>query len=185
MKKTSQANRMARDYKHSSQNSPLIVITHIFQAPIEWVWKAWADPEIIEQWWGAAGYTSKYACMDFREGGKYFLDMEGPDGSIMWSTGTYKEIIPLKKIVCTDSFADKDGNIILGNDIGMKGTWPLTMYLTIEFEKIEDHQTRLTLSHAGIPKEVQGECVQGWNQSLDKFHEVVERFGNENLNQIQ
>jgi hypothetical protein len=30
----------------------------------------------------------------------------------IWSTGRYKEIIPLRKIVLTDSFADSEGNIV-------------------------------------------------------------------------
>ncbi|MFA6238076.1 MAG: SRPBCC domain-containing protein [Bacteriovorax sp.] len=172
------------EHKHSSHDTPLIVITRIFQAPVEWVWRAWSDPEIIEQWWGPSGHMSKYACMEFREGGKYFLDMEAPDGSVVWSTGTYEEIVPYKKIVCTDSFADKDGNIVLGNDIGMPGSWPRKLYITIEFEEIETHQTRMVVSHEGIPKEGFVDCMEGWNQSLDKFQEVVERYGNENLNSI-
>ncbi|RPJ77494.1 MAG: SRPBCC domain-containing protein [Alphaproteobacteria bacterium] len=172
------------EHKHSSEESPLVIMTRFFNAPVEWVWKAWSDPEIIEQWWGPTGYTSKYACMEFREGGKYFFDMEGSDGKVIWSTGTYEEIIPYEKIVCTDSFADKDGNIIFGNDIGMKGNWPKKMYITIEFEKIDEHQSKLVITQEGVPKIAHDESVEGWNQSLDKFQLVVERYGDENLKHI-
>lgn len=172
------------EHKHSSVHAPLVVITRIFQAPVEWVWKAWTDPEIIEQWWGPAGYMSKYACMEFREGGKFFLDMEAADGSVIWNTGVYEEIIPYKKIVCTDSYADKDGNIIGGNDVGMLGGWPRKLYITIEFEEIEAQQTKMVISHEGVPREGRDKCIDGWNQSLDKFMLVVERYGNEHLNRI-
>lgn len=183
MEQTSSTIQM--DHKQSSLHAPLVVITRTLQAPVEWVWKAWTDPEIIEKWWGPTGYMSKYACMEFREGGKYFLDIEGPDGSVNWTTGTYEEIVPYKKIVCTESFADKDGNIILGNDIGMIGSWPRKLYITIEFEEIETHQTKMVVSHEGVPEIGHDKCIEGWNQSLDKFMEVVERYGNENLNMTQ
>lgn len=171
--------------EQTSSTLPLVEITRIFQAPVEWVWKAWTDLEIVEQWWGATGYKSKYVRMDFREGGKFFLDIERGDGSITWRTGTYEKIIPHKKIVCTDSFADKDGNIILGNDIGRPGNWPRKLYITIEFEVIDAQQTKMMVTHEGVPKDGQDECLQGWNQALDKFAEVVERYGNEHLNMIQ
>ncbi len=170
------------EHKSSSEHLPLVKITRSYRAPIEWVWRAWSDPEIIKQWWGPTRYTSKYAESDFRVGGKYLFDMEAPDGTITWSTGIYEEIIPYKKIVCTDSFSDEDGNIILGNDLGMRGNWPRKLYVTIEFEKIEDDQTKIVISHEGIPKEMHDDCVNGWNQSLDKFLEVVERYGDENMN---
>jgi len=176
---------LPHEHKNSSVHAPLIVITRIFQAPVEWVWKAWTDQEIIEQWWGTIGHRSKYVCMEFQEGGKFFLDMEGADGSIFWRTGIYEKIIPHKKIVCTDSFADKDGNIILGNDIGRLGNWPRKLYITIEFEVIDAQQTKMMVSHEGVPKDGQEECIEGWNQALDKFAEVVERYGNEHLNMIQ
>lgn len=173
-----------RKHKHSSHLSPLVVITRTFQAPVEWVWKAWSDPEIIEEWWGARDHMSKYACMEFREGGKYFLDIVAPDGTVVWSTGTYEEIIPYKKIVCTESFADKDCNIIGGKEIGLPGKWPKKRYITIEFEEIEAHQSKLMISHEGIPQFAQKRSIENWNQSLDKFMEVVERYGDENLNMI-
>lgn len=29
-----------------------LVITRIFDAPVELVWKAWTDPKEIKKWWG-------------------------------------------------------------------------------------------------------------------------------------
>ncbi len=181
-----QASRISHiEHKHSSHHTPLVLITRIFQAPVEWVWKAWSDPEIIKQWWGPTGHMSKYAYMEFREGGEYFLDLERPDGSVIWNKGTYEEIIPYKRIVCSDSFADKDGNLVLGNELGMLGNWPRKLYITIEFEEFGTYQTKMVVSHEGVPKLVHVKCIKNWNESLDKFMEVVERYGNEHLNMIQ
>lgn len=45
--------------------------------------------------------------------------MQDPDGIIVWSTGTYQEIVPLEKIVTTDSFADQNGKTISANSVGI------------------------------------------------------------------
>ena len=38
-----------------------LVITHIFDAPVERVWQAWSDPEDVKQWWGPDGFTAPIA----------------------------------------------------------------------------------------------------------------------------
>ena len=50
-----------------------LVVTRIIDAPIELVWKAWTDPELIMRWWGPKYYTSPSCKIDFREGGKYIF----------------------------------------------------------------------------------------------------------------
>ena len=68
-------------------------------------------PEHIKKWWGPAIFTAPTVKIDFRVGGKYLYSMLANDGTPMagqefWSTGTYEEIVPLKKIVATDHFSD-------------------------------------------------------------------------------
>lgn len=50
-----------------------IVISRIFNAPRELVWKAWTDPEMIKQWWGPEGFTAPSAKVDLRVGGEVYL----------------------------------------------------------------------------------------------------------------
>ncbi len=33
-----------------------LVLTRVFDAPVERVWKAWTDPEHVMQWWGSDGF---------------------------------------------------------------------------------------------------------------------------------
>ena len=150
-------------------NSEDLVITRILDAPREVVWKAWTEPERVKKWWGPKGFTAPVVQSDFRVGGKYLYLMRSAEGKDYWSTGVYREIDPLNRIVSTDSFADKDGNIVPASQYGMQGDWPLELMVTVTFE---DHngKTKLTLRHAGLP---QGEMFKmttdGWNESLDKF----------------
>ncbi len=86
-----------------------------------------------------------------------------------WSTGEYKEIVPLQKIVATDSFADGNGNVVPGSYYGMSEESPRELQLTVTFEAI-DGKTKLTIRHSGMSAgpESDGTSV-GWNESLDKL----------------
>jgi len=89
-----------------------LVVTGIFDAPVELVWKAWTDPEHVMRWWGPKGYTSPASEIDLRVGGKYLWCMRSPEGQNLWSTGVYREIAPFERIVCTNSFSDEKGNVV-------------------------------------------------------------------------
>jgi uncharacterized protein YndB with AHSA1/START domain len=155
-----------------------LVIERIFDAPVAKVWKAWTDPEEAKKWWGPKDFTAPSITIDFRVGGKYLFCMRGRPWSggepqDFWSTGTYKEIVPMKKLVMTDSFADEKGNPVSGEKYGMKGI-PLELLVTIEFEDTGDGKTKMTLTHVGMPagKHSQGAKI-GWNQSFDKLAESL------------
>jgi uncharacterized protein YndB with AHSA1/START domain len=154
-------------------NGEYIKITREFDAPIEAVWERWTDPEKYMCWWGPKDFTSPYAKIDLRPGGKYLSSMRDPAGKEYWSTGTYKEIIEPNRIVCTDSFADEYGNIVPASYYGMKPDIPMEMELEVNFEEV-DGKTRVTLEHCGLPE---GEDLEnakiGWEQSLDKLEECL------------
>lgn len=154
-----------------------LVITRIFDAPRELVWKAWTDPEHLMRWWGPKDFTSPVCKIDLRVGGKYLYCMRSKEGQEFWSTGTYKEIVPLERIVCTDSFADEKGNVVPASHYGMPGDdWPLELKVTIQFEDLGG-KTKMTLTHVGIPagqmKEMTG---VGWNESFAKLAEVLAKL---------
>jgi uncharacterized protein YndB with AHSA1/START domain len=152
---------------------PELVITRVFDAPRERVWKAWTEPELCMRWWGPKGFTCPVCRIDLRVGGTYFNCMRSPEGQDYWSTGVYREIVPPERVVCTDCFADEKGNIVPATHYGMSADFPLEMLVTVTFEE-QDGKTRLTLKHAGLPpgKDME-DCREGWSQSFDKLAEVV------------
>lgn len=156
------------------KKSPLVTITRFFNAPMEKVWQAWSNEELVKEWWGPEGYSAPYAKIDFRVGGKSLLAMKDPKGEVIYSGGVYKEIIPFKKIVTTDHFADKNGKIIPASEAGMPGEWPLDCLITIEFSDGNEEQVKIIINHEGIPKAMHDDCVEGWNSSIDKFQRLVE-----------
>ncbi len=146
-----------------------LVITRIFDAPRERVWKAWTDPEQVRRWWGPRGFTTPFCTIDLHVGGVLLNCMRSPEGKDYWSTGVYREIVPLKRIVYTDSFADEKGNVVPATYYGMSSEIPLEMLVTVTFEK-QDGKTQMRLTHEGLPAGKDSEGAQvGWNESFDKL----------------
>ena len=153
-----------------------LVITRIFDAPREMVFKAWTDPAQAMCWWGPKDFTVPFLEIDLRVGGKYLYCMRSPEGKDYWSTGIYREITPPERLVATDSFADEKGNVVPATYYGMSPDFPLEMLMTLTLEEYNG-KTKLTLQHVGIPAgENRDSAQQGWNESLDK---LVEYLANE------
>lgn len=148
-----------------------ISIKRIFDLSINTVWKAFSEPESCKKWWGPKGYSCPDCTIDFKQGGKYLISMQGSDGIKIWSTGTFKEIIAHKKIVYTDTFSDNKGNVVPASYYKMPGEWPLELIVTVEFEEV-DGKTNMLLLHDGIPEDMQKDCINGWQQMFDKLENL-------------
>jgi uncharacterized protein YndB with AHSA1/START domain len=147
-----------------------LVITRTFEAPRERVWKAWTDPQQMMCWWGPEHFSVPVCKIDLRPGGKYLFCMRSPEGRDYWSTGVYSEIIPFERLVCSDSFADEQGNVVPATYYGMEADFPLELLVTVTFKENEKGQTVLTLRHAGLPAGQHGESTKAsWNESFDKL----------------
>ncbi len=77
------------------------VITRVFDAPPELVFKAWTDPKHMARWWGPRIMTTPVCEMDVRPGGAYRIVMHAPDGSDYPITGVYREVTPPRRLVMT------------------------------------------------------------------------------------
>ena len=88
-----------------------IRVTRDFDAPVDQVWKAWTEKELLDQWWAPKPWKANTTSMDFREGGVWLYYMEGPDGARHYCRVDYKTIIPNKSFVGDDAFCDEKGNI--------------------------------------------------------------------------
>lgn len=88
-----------------------IVVVREFDAPLEEVWKAWTDKDILDLWWAPKPWKAKTKTMDFREGGTWLYSMVGPDGSESYCRADFKLIVPNKSFTADDAFCDENGNI--------------------------------------------------------------------------
>jgi uncharacterized protein YndB with AHSA1/START domain len=149
-----------------------LVVTRVFDAPRDLVWKAWTEPKRFEQWWGPRDYRGVVTTSDLRVGGTHLWCMQSPDGQSIYSTGVFKEIVPGERLVYTDSFADEHGHRVPASHYGLPGEWPEAT-ITVRFEDAAAGKTRLTVTHALPPGDPGDMTALGWSESFDKLSVVV------------
>ncbi|SHE11729.1 Activator of Hsp90 ATPase homolog 1-like protein [Chlamydia abortus] len=160
------------------ENQQALVITRTFDYPVELVWKAWTDPELVMKWWGPMEFTSPVCKIDLREGGQYLFCMRAPEshgGHDFYSTGFYKKIVPMERLEFTQSLSDKDGNVLDPAQIGMPPEFPKDVHFIIEFKAQGSSRTELTITEYGwtVLGPMSDNAVAGMNQSLDKLAQAI------------
>jgi uncharacterized protein YndB with AHSA1/START domain len=118
------------------------VISRVFDAPRDLVWKALTEAERMRQWYGPKGFKTIAANMDFRVGGRYHYGLEGPNGAAMWGKAVYREIKPPERLVYVNSFSDEAGGTTRHP---MAPTWPLEMLTIFTLEELPGGKTRFTV----------------------------------------
>ena len=160
--------------KNTVNESERMVVTRVFDAPRELVWKAWTDPKYVMQWWGPKGFTAPFCEIDFRVGGKFRCCMRSPEGQEFWNAGEYHEIVPYEKIVSSMCFADAKGNRVDAEHYGIEHEAIEGLHDVTLFEDIGNGQTRLTfIGNETMKDATESGQFEGWKQILDKVAVVV------------
>jgi uncharacterized protein YndB with AHSA1/START domain len=160
--------------KDAVGNIERMIVTRIIDAPRELVWKAFTQPEYVQQWWGPKDFTSPSCRSDFRVGGTFLYCMRAPDGQEGWTGGEFHEIVPHEKIVYSMYFADADGNRVQPEDIGIEHEAIDGAYDEVRFEDLGDGRTRLTLiGNESMENARASGQLEGTQQVLDKLAAVV------------
>lgn len=128
----------------AASEEPLVLITRVFDAPRELVFKAWTDRDHLVRWFAPQGCTISYRSLDVREGGVFHSCIRTPDGHECWCKGVYREVIAPHRLVYTMAVADEHGNLVEPIDVGMDSEWPRETILTVTFEDLAG-KTKLTL----------------------------------------
>jgi uncharacterized protein YndB with AHSA1/START domain len=160
-------------HKNSTPQSKLLVIERKFNVPVDQLFNAFTASEALKSWWWPKDLYSDQIEIDFREGGKYFINMKGSDVGSCGMTGEFEEIVQNKRLVMTDQFSDGNGRPISPKEAKMPGEWPELLYITFEFASVDENTSRFTLFHQGIPNEAQEDCIQGWSESFDKLEKYL------------
>lgn len=88
-----------------------IRVERTFSAPVNLVWSAWTEPQILDQWWAPKPYKTHTKSMDFREGGFWLYCMEGPEGDKHWCRADYKKINTFNSYEALDAFCNEQGEL--------------------------------------------------------------------------
>lgn len=153
------------------------VISRVFDAPRDLLWKCFTEPERMKQWWGPKGFKVIASDMDLRVGGTYHYGMKAPDGSTMWGLFAYREIVPQERLVLVDCFSDEKRGVTRHP---MAPVWPLQMLSTFIFEDVPGGETRFTVRwspYEATPEEQamfesdqsRVSMTNGWSGTMDQL----------------
>jgi uncharacterized protein YndB with AHSA1/START domain len=139
-----------------------LVITREFDLPLELLFKAYEDPEIIEQWMG-----TKVLKLESKKHGSYQIETSDPKGNIAFrANGVIHEFIPNQKIIRT---------------FEMEHT-PFGVQLEVyEFEKLTGDTSKLTM-HVIYESVAQRDQVlklpfaQGINMAHNRIQDIVSKL---------
>ena len=129
-----------------------LTVTHIFDAPIEKVWRTWTDEKFVQRWWYVDGFSNILAEMDVCEGGVSHVGMRASKeygGQDYYNVWKYTKVIPLKFIQFVSNFANKDGKVITPEAAGLPSETPLGIRQQVEFEKFGSGQTKVIITEFG------------------------------------
>lgn len=151
------------------------VISRVFNAARDLVWKAWTERDHLAKWFGPKGFEIPYAKLDLRPGGMFHYRMESPDGFTMWARFVYREIIPPQRLVWVNSFSDKDGG--LARDPFGGDPWPREILTTATFA---EHEGKTMVTVRSVPINAsdaerqtfhsgRSSMTMGWGGTFDKL----------------
>ena len=141
-----------------------IVITRQFDLPLELLFKAYAEPELVEQWMSNEYSTTKLLKLESKKHGSWQLESSDAKGNVVFrANGVIHEFIPAKKITRT---------------FEMENT-PYGVQLEIyEFEQLTDETSKLTM-HVIYESVAQRDQVlklpfaQGINMAHSRLEEIM------------
>src|SRR5438045_2549391 len=136
-----------------------LVITREFDLPLELLFKAYMEPEIVEQWMG-----TKVLKLESKRHGSYRFETADPEGNVVFQAdGVIHEFIPNRKITRTFEMENA----------------PFGVQLEIyEFEKLTDDTSKLNMhviyeSVAHRDQVLQLPFAQGINMAHNRLQNIV------------
>jgi uncharacterized protein YndB with AHSA1/START domain len=140
-----------------------------YDAPVEKVWQAWTDPEILKQWWGPNDVSIPECEVDLRVGGRFYIVMEAGE-----AMGEFKGTRwPME---ATFTVVDKPSKLSYTAKAWTEGAEETTQIDQVQELTLteEEGKTKLylkaTINKTGPDAGMAVEGMQhGYNQQLDKL----------------
>ena len=78
-----------------------LTLRRVIDAPVQRVYAAWTDPELLKQWLAPGNAVASRAVAHVAVGGTFLIEMRGTDGQRWLARGLYREVAPLRRLVHT------------------------------------------------------------------------------------
>ena len=147
---------------HAENGKQDLVITREFDLPLNLLFKAYAEPELVEQWMG-----NKVLKQESQKHGSYEYEVKSPQGDILFkANGCFHEFDTNKRIVRTFEMENAHFDVQLE---------------FLEFEELTATTSRLTMhviykSVQHRDKQLQLPFAYGINMAHNRLEEVVNQL---------
>lgn len=142
---------------------PFIYFEREFDAPVEAVFRAHKDPDLVEQWLGPRGYEMEIDSYEFKTGGRYRYVHRNPEGEEYTFNGVFH-------VVREDEFAIQTFEFEAFPDV--------VSIESLRFEDLGNGRTRLS-GHATYPSMeardgmMAGGMEGGMSEGYERLDEVL------------
>lgn len=144
---------------HAAVGKQELTITREFDLPLELLFKAYSEPEIVAQWMG-----TKVLKMDNKKHGGYIFETSDPQGNVLFkANGSIHEFIPDRKITRTFKMENAPFDVQLE---------------FLEFEKLTENTSKLTMQIVYRSVALRDQMLAlpfaaGLNMAHNKLQEIV------------
>ncbi|HEV7230014.1 MAG TPA: SRPBCC domain-containing protein [Bacteroidia bacterium] len=139
-----------------------MIITREFDLPLELLFKAYEEPELVAQWMG-----TKVLKLESKKHGAYQFETADPQGKVLMKAhGVIHEFIPNQRIIRTFEM----------------GNAPFSVQLEFfEFEKLSDETSKLTMQVIYKTAAIRDQVLKlpfafGLNMAHDRLQEIINRL---------
>ncbi|MFD1605092.1 SRPBCC domain-containing protein [Flavobacterium artemisiae] len=147
---------------HAEDDRQDLTITREFDLPVELLFKAYTEPEIVEQWMG-----TKVLKLENNKYGGWEFETSDPNGNVVFkASGVIHDFVPNEKIVRTFEME----NILFAPQLEF-----------LEFEKLSEDTSKLTMQI--IYKSIEHRLTQlklpfaqGLNMAHNRLEEIVKKL---------
>lgn len=155
---------MERKTKINAENGKQdLVITREFDLPLELLFKAYVEPEIVEQWMG-----TRVLKLENKKHGSWQFETTDPSGNKYGFNGVIHEFVPNQKITRTFEMENT--------------SFPVQLEF-LEFERLTDDTSKLSMqivykSVADRDQMLKLPFAQGLNMAHDRLQDLVNKLKN-------
>lgn len=134
-----------------------------FDAPVDKVWDAYVNPDLVAKWWGPRLLEMHVEKLDAVEGGEWRILHSEPSGKKHWFHGQYREVVKPEKIVRTFVYEPVPEHTIIETTL---------------FDATSDGRTKITVltkfpSVEALEGMVSSGMEYGARESMDRLSELV------------
>lgn len=146
-----------------------IHIVREFNAPVEKLWRAWTEPDLIEKWIAPKPWRAETKTWDFTVGGVWLYAMVGTEGQKHWVYAEFTAIEDGRAFSTIGKFCDAEGNPVADAPKSYKDT---------KFSSVDGNRSRVESvitfeDESTIKWFVEGGFKEGTTATFEQLDELL------------